>query len=55
MEMVCFNCNGSGWAYRYPTNFVAKKEMFILIPCPTCKGKGFVEIKPEPPKEKHKC
>lgn len=56
MTIICFSCNGSGWGFKYPAG-LSKKELFIYVPCPSCKGKGFVEMKngperkEEPPKD----
>jgi len=43
-------CNGSGWKKKYPTGMKATMEIFILIPCGECQGKGFIST--VEPKEK---
>ena len=45
-------CNGSGWKKKYPTGMKAMMEIFILIPCDECKGKGFIPVQ-DHPKEKN--
>jgi DnaJ-class molecular chaperone len=50
MEIICFMCNGSGWKKKYPTGMKATMEIFILIPCGECQGKGFIST--VEPKEK---
>lgn len=49
MEIICYMCNGSGWKKKYSTGMKATMEVYILIPCDECKGKGFLPI--QDPKE----
>jgi DnaJ-class molecular chaperone len=44
MEIMCFVCNGSGWKNHYPFGLNVIKPIEIYIPCPECRGKGFISL-----------
>jgi len=46
-EMPCMRCFGSGWEDKKFVPFSPTKQVYVLIPCKMCSGKGRIDIKQE--------
>jgi len=47
LDMICVRCFGSGWEDKKFVPFNPTKQVYVLIPCKMCAGKGTIEIKEE--------